>query len=49
LKNKILEKFSEYYLTSWLKVLEGDNKLIVYASAKAGKAVEYIRNTYVSI
>jgi antirestriction protein ArdC len=32
------------YLTSWLKVLEGDNKLIVYASAKAGKAVDYIRN-----
>ena len=32
------------YLTSWLKVLEGDNKFIVYASAKAGKAVDYIRN-----
>jgi antirestriction protein ArdC len=32
------------YLTSWLKVLEEDNKFIVYASAKAGKAVDYIRN-----
>jgi antirestriction protein ArdC len=32
------------YLTSWLKVLEGDNKLIIYVSAKAGKAVDYIRN-----
>ena len=32
------------YLTSWLKVLEEDKKLIIYASAKAGKAVDYIRN-----
>ena len=32
------------YLASWLKVLEGDNKFIIHASAKAGKAVDYIRN-----
>jgi len=32
------------YLASWLKVLEGDNKFIIHASAKAGKAIDYIRN-----
>ena len=32
------------YLTSWLKALEEDKKLVIYASAKAGKAVDYIRN-----
>jgi antirestriction protein ArdC len=32
------------YLTSWLKALEEDKRLIIYASAKAGKAVDYIRN-----
>ena len=32
------------YLSSWLKALQDDNKLIIYASAKAGKAVDYIRN-----
>jgi antirestriction protein ArdC len=32
------------YLSSWLRALEEDKKLIIYASAKAGKAVDYIRN-----
>jgi antirestriction protein ArdC len=32
------------YLSGWLKELQQDKKLIIYASAKAGKAVDYIRN-----
>jgi antirestriction protein ArdC len=32
------------YLSGWVKELEEDKKLIIYASAKAGKAVNYIRN-----
>ena len=32
------------YLNSWLKALEDDKKLIIFASTKAGKAVDYIRN-----
>jgi antirestriction protein ArdC len=32
------------YLNAWLKELQEDKKLIIYASAKAGKAVGYIRN-----
>ena len=32
------------YLTAWLNALQEDKKLIIYASAKAGKAVDYIRN-----
>jgi len=32
------------YLNSWLKALQDDKKLIIVASAKAGKAVDYIRN-----
>ena len=32
------------YLNSWLKALQDDKKLIIFASAKAGKAVDYIRN-----
>jgi antirestriction protein ArdC len=30
------------YLQSWLNVLQEDPKLIIHASAKAQKAVEYI-------
>ena len=41
--NRVIDN-NTAYLTSWLKILEEDNKLIVYASAKAGKAVDYIRN-----
>jgi antirestriction protein ArdC len=32
------------YLNAWLNELQEDKKLIIYASAKAGKAVDYIRN-----
>jgi antirestriction protein ArdC len=32
------------YLNSWMRVLEDDKKFIIFASAKAGKAVDYIRN-----
>jgi antirestriction protein ArdC len=41
--NSVIEN-NTAYLNSWLKVLQNDQKLIIYASAKAGKAVDYICN-----
>jgi antirestriction protein ArdC len=41
--NNVIEN-NTAYLNSWLKALQDDQKLIIYASAKAGKAVDYIRN-----
>lgn len=35
---------SAAYIQNWLEVLENDNKLIVQASSKAQKAVDYILN-----
>lgn len=32
------------YIQSWLKVLENDNRIIVWASSRAEKAVKYITN-----
>lgn len=41
--DKVFEN-SVAYLQSWLKALKDDPKMIVYASAQAQKAVEYIMN-----
>ena len=41
--NSVIEN-NTAYLNSWLKALQDDQKLIIYASAKAGKAVDYICN-----
>ena len=35
-------KNSAAYIQSWLKVLEGDNRLVIYAASRAQRAVEYI-------
>jgi antirestriction protein ArdC len=32
------------YIQSWLKVLEGDNRLVIQAASRAQKAVEYVLN-----
>lgn len=39
--NSVLEN-NAAYLKSWLRELKADNKLIIYASARASKAVDYI-------
>jgi antirestriction protein ArdC len=41
--NRVIDN-NAAYLRGWLKELQEDKKLIIYASAKAGKAVDYIRN-----
>ena len=35
-------KNSAAYIQSWLKVLEGDSRLVIYAASRAQRAVEYI-------
>jgi antirestriction protein ArdC len=37
-------KNSAGYIQSWIRALQNDNKLIIYASAQAQKAVDYIQN-----
>lgn len=37
-------KNNSAYIQSWLKVLQNDKKLIVYASSKAEKAIDFILN-----
>jgi antirestriction protein ArdC len=39
--NSVIEN-SAAYLQSWLRVLRNDTKLLIFASARAGKAVDYI-------
>jgi len=43
IEHKTLQN-STAYIQGWLKVLKGDKKLIIFASAKAQKAVDYILN-----
>jgi len=39
--NSVLDN-NTAYLQSWLKVLKEDKRLIIYASAKANRAANYI-------
>jgi len=41
--DKQVEDNSQAYINSWIKALENDPKMIIYASAKAQKAVDYIQ------